>query len=277
LKDKHHGQAHQSQPPADTQQSVPPALGEDANGQQPNAQRATSQGDDTQTKVNEQRLQRTHMMLMLIFTGALVVVTGAYAWFAGGQWQATDATLKEIRQSRKLEFRAYVGAKAIIMQPRNDNPAFADLYLSSINTGRTSIQGRAEIAKEIQFRDAPPPDDSVPQTKGGSGTAYIPNIEYTGYIGLLPTKAADEIAQKVQAVANAEPVPTPTPVLKTSPTPPPASLKVPEMPAEGKGWYVYGIISYRDTFGDAHQTKFCFYNKPGTSWFALCSTFNESN
>jgi hypothetical protein len=79
--------------------------------------------------------------------------------------------------------------------------------------------------------------------------------------------------------AQTQPSPQPssqqkTPVASPTPTAQPA---VAEPPSNAKFWYVYGVVTYDDVFGDHHRTKFCYRAIPGTGVWFYCPTYNEAD
>src|SRR6267143_108660 len=108
--------------PADSDHSGAPAVNDAAQHEQPHAKRATTERQKDEDSPKDQQFRKVNMILMLVFTGALVLVNIVYAYFAGGQWQAMDDSLKEIRQNRELEYRAYIGARGASFTVRPDNP-----------------------------------------------------------------------------------------------------------------------------------------------------------
>jgi hypothetical protein len=278
MKGKHDRQGHQGEAASDSQRSGPPAVHNTAHSHQPDAGDAANQSRDDEASAKDRQFRKVNMVLTLIFTGVLALCTAIYVWFAGGQWQAMDASLKEIRINREMEYRAYVGAKGAVFQPIPGNPAYATVTLVSINTGRTPVRSGTTIKRKLELRNEPPPDDTVLTEAGPhSKIAYLPNIEYTTYIGALQTGVADIL--KAQQTLAAQGAPVPQPAAKSSPSPQGVapSLTPPEPYSFGTGYYLYGIIDYKDIFDRPHWTKFCFYIAPRTSAFALCPTFNDSN
>jgi len=219
--------------------------------------------------------RRAQNWLLVIFTGLILIVTGVYAYFSYGQWSSMDKTIGETQKSRELEYRAYVGAKGATYHPRADNPAWGDVNLIVINSGRTPIR-EGKIRRVFEVRDAPPPETTLinEDTHPASKVVYIPQIEYSHYVGAIPTQVADILAN-TPATQNAQPKQQGAPTSEASPIVP--SLNPPEMPEFGKGWYVYGIIDYKDIFEQWHSTKFCFFIAPKKSSFIQCPTFNDSN
>ncbi len=196
----------------------------------------------------------------------VVLVTSVYAFFSYGQWTTMDKSIEEMRQNRELEYRAYVGVKGVVFQQRADNPAWGDVILLSVNTGRTpALEGR--VRRVIERRDSPPPDGTVINDPEhvGSKIIYVPSLDFTTTLGMIGTSVADQL------VTPKETKP------KGSPTPPVASLTPPQSTLFSEGWYAYGIIEYKDIFSKPHATKFCYFNLPSTRDFYPCPTFNEVN
>lgn len=162
------------------------------------------------------------------------------------QWGAMQTAIEETKETRELEYRAYVGAKGVVFQPRADNPAWADLTLVTTNTGRTP--GReGKIRVQSGRRDTPLPENAVVDEPEhpGSKIVFVPLIDNTTGAGLATTGIADMIlnsppAPAVQPQTSAKPAPVIPPVVIPS-------LKPPETRANNiAGVYVYGIIDYKD-------------------------------
>jgi hypothetical protein len=278
MKDKHDRQHHQSDTASDSERHVASGAARESRGKEPNTPNATSAGHGDKDETKERQFRKRITILSIVFSGLLLVATTVYAWFAGGQWQAMDASLKEIRQNRELEYRAYIGAKGAVFQQRPDNAAWGFVVLTSVNTGRTQPKGGAYIKREVRWLNEPPKDDAaVSDVSAGSKLPYMPNIEYNTIMGQIPSHVADILAENAKATS-----PSAGPVKQPGPTPSPtptviASLIPTEAPQFGPGWYLWGYIKYFDIFDKEHTTKFCFYNRPGTTGFAICPSFNDSN
>jgi hypothetical protein len=206
--------------------------------------------------------------LIVIFTGVIAIATIVYSYFGYGQWTSMDKALTETQKNRELEYRAYISAKGALFQPRKDNPAWADIILITGNTGRTPVRD-AKMKRVLEHRDAPPPEETIinEATHPGSKILYVPLIDYTTSCGAVTTRVADILAN-----------PQSTPSIQPTPMPNVPSLTPPEILRFGDGWYLYGIIEYKDIFDKPHWTKFCFYlAAPGGSIFAQCPTFNDAN
>lgn len=279
MKSKHNREQQQETAGSESNRPSAPSADSETEHHRPHSRNAKRESENNEDDAQNRQFRKINMILMLVFTGALVLVNIIYAYFAGGQWTAMGDSLKETRINRELEYRAYVGAKGAVFKQRTDNPAFADVIMVSVNTGRTPVLNGAKITHLVEPRNEPPPDDTIMKDTGqtGSKIAYIPQIEYTTFMGVVPTGVADILIARAQAAANVAPAPEPTP--KGSPTPATItpSLNLPEAPKFGVGYYLYGTIDYKDIFEKPHRTRFCFFIAPKTSAFSLCPTFNDSN
>jgi len=220
-------------------------------------------------------------ILSLMILSAIIVQAVIYHW----QWRSMQASIEETQKNRELEYRAYVGAKGALYVPRSDNPAYGNVILVSVNTGRTGVR-ELKIRKALEPRDSSPPDTTEVKDDGSGLTskiAYLPNIEYRSYMGVIETQLADILrAQQTLAAQGISTAPAPTPQKKSANEPmgnqgPVASLSVPPMPEFGKGYYLYGVIEYKDIFSKLHSTRFCFFIPPKSSEFLACPTFNDAN
>jgi hypothetical protein len=218
-------------------------------------------------------LEKWGRLFQIAFAALVIIVTCIYTWYASRQWEAMQSGIKETQQNRELEYRAYVGVRGVAFQPRADNPAWGNVILVSINTGRTpGLEGK--IRQIVEKRDTPVPENTVinEPEHPGSKIVYFPSIEMQTNMGMITTNVADIImASPINPNAKAKPS-----VIPIQPTVIP-NLIPPIMPSSTVGYYVYGIIEYRDIFNKAHQTKFCFIGAPGTNTFGWCTTFNDAN
>ncbi|MGD1155048.1 MAG: hypothetical protein ABSA41_04400 [Terriglobia bacterium] len=188
--------------------------------------------------------------------------------------------MDETRTNRELEYRAYVGAKAAVLVPRTDNPAWAEVVIISTNTGRTpALNGRMRY--QIEKRQNPLPEDTKlnqPDVQGGK-TVYLSLVDMSTTIGLIGTTVAD-VLMTTQTNPTTQNAARPTkPPKQAQIVPPPAtpSLTPPETLHSFVGWYAYGIIDYTDIFGRPHWTKFYFFNLPGTATWVSCPSFNDTD
>src|SRR5260370_39127153 len=114
---------------------------------------------------------------MVIFAGVIGAVTIVYSFFSYGQWTSMEKSTKEMRNNRELEYRAYVGVKGVLFQMRADNPAWGDVSVISVNTGRT-LGRDGKIRAIVERRDASPPDNTVinEPPQAGSRILYVPSL-----------------------------------------------------------------------------------------------------
>lgn len=204
----------------------------------------------------------------------LSVLTFAVVVFSAIQWW-------EYRNTRELEYRAYVVAKGVIFRPNAQNPAYGDIYIVCVNTGRTPALKGNIIIGDVTQRESPIPEDTVinPPEKLPSQNIFAPQLESVQLVGYIGTSEADKLLRAEQAQSttdNTQKRTTATPAPLTAPTP---SLIPPkDMEAETKKYfYAYGMITYEDIFKRPHRTRFCFYIIPGTSEWKTCPTFNDAN
>lgn len=185
---------------------------------------------------------------------------------------------RETQETRELEFRAYVAAKTALFVARQDNPAYGDVLLLTVNTGRTPAKN-ATLRRVLEMRDSPPPDSLIfnPSERLGSQLIYVPSLDLQTKVGSLPTGIADQLinqAGKPTSSSNVRASASPSSPNATGSTP---SLVPPKSIEFGKGAYLYGIIDYKDIFDASHKTQFCFYLAAGAQDFINCPNFNYSD
>jgi hypothetical protein len=181
--------------------------------------------------------------------------------------------LEETRLNRELEYRAFVVVKGTVFTPNPQNPAYGDLFIVCINTGRTPALNGKILVGGIEPRESAIPEETTinQPDKPPSMNIFAPQIDRVQQIGLIGTGEADKLVQ--QAATGKPPSTNPTPA--PAPTP---SLVMPSVENRaGKQIYAYGIVTYDDIFGKHHWTKFCFLNTPGTADWHICPTFNGTD
>jgi hypothetical protein len=239
-----------------------------------------AKGQQYITKYDLRSMLRGKGQIVLSTLTLLAIIGQAYIF--DKQWDVMQTSIDETRHTRELEYRAYVGAKSVILQTRTDNPAWGDVYVLCINTGRTpGVEGKLRF--NIEKRDTSLPENySVNDAqRPGSKTIYLPNIEVAHVVGAIGTKVADVLASNPldtqlpsNATGNKSKPKTQTSVSEPLIVP---NLNPPPSPNLTSGWYVFGIIEYKDIFGKPHFTKFCFINTPGTASWSQCTTYNDAN
>jgi hypothetical protein len=212
---------------------------------------------------------------MKVFAGLILLIICLFSFFSWVEWSAMRNALAESRRTQQLESRAYVTAKDASEFPQKDNPAWAKVVVTSLNTGRTPAV-HLQFESILEHRDTAVPEETVINQRDWSGKTIVfaPFVEVTTAVGRIETKAAGTLRSPSQG-------------RKTKPTAKQGDETVPAVPGvapagepqatSGSGNYVYGIIEYDDIFRVHHWTKFCFFNLPGTTAWSRCSTFNETD
>ena len=90
MKGKHDSQQQQRGASGESHSSVAPSVDHEAQRQEPHSGNATSESESNKSDSKDRQFRKINMVLMLVFTGALVLVNIIYAYFAGGQWTAMD-------------------------------------------------------------------------------------------------------------------------------------------------------------------------------------------
>jgi hypothetical protein len=144
-----------------------------------------------------------------------------------GQLNAMQETLGEMRISRELENRAWIGVSELeIMDAKNDKKA-VDIIATFVNSGNSPAV--VTIDYFLQTREESPPDDidvePLKEKDKGSRIAFFPHterkVELHRFNGGLPL----------------------------SPNPKNSAHTL----------YIWGILTYEDIFGHKHTTRFCYY------------------
>jgi hypothetical protein len=159
--------------------------------------------------------------LPIIFSGLVVVVIFAQAYIYKKQWNAMQDTLKEMRLSRELENRAWIGVKSLEFE--QGEPAGVDVVATFVNSGASP----AIMTFEYRMEDLEqsPADDIVlpPYPNQGSSLALFPHVERRA-----------RLAQHINITLPAKPK------------------------SPNHTYYIYGVIKYRDIFDQPHTTRFCY-------------------
>lgn len=197
----------------------------------------------------------------IILSGLTFLVLVVY----GAQWW-------QARETRELENRAYVVVKSVGLRQAVDNPGMSDIVVTLTNTGRTpGLNGTTQA--RLDPRETPIPDDAgfPPLDTTPSKTVLAPQIEVELTLGPVMNRQgeqakAQEQAAQVAASQKAASSVSATPSLPQLSSPQPKTVKF---------IYVYGVISYEDVFGRPHQTRYCYFNIPGTPGWNGCPAFNS--
>lgn len=233
--------------------------------QQGNPPNGENSGQDNQQNTNK---------WMVRFSGLIFAVTCIYSIFSGGQWQSMSNALDETKINRKLEYRAYVGAKGVLLIPRQDNPAWASVVVIAVNTGRTPALN-VRMLPGIEHRNSPLSEDvkyNSPEVPNGK-SVYLTGVDMSTPIAVIGTGALDNLLATPPKPAEAKGGKPPA-----SATPPPLpSVQAPDIQQSWSGWFAYGMITYEDIFGGHHWTKFCYFNTPRTGNWSSCPTYNETD
>lgn len=241
-------------------------------GKEPDTRNATSAGHGNEDETKERQFRKRITILSIVFSGLLLVATSIYTWFAAGQWDVMNDSLKEAKRGSELEYRAYVGVKSVRFIARPNDPATGDIIVTSFNSGRTAgvgtIRGILRVLQESPPEDYPIPAPTTPSSKA----VFSPGAEVVINLGAFPTENARPPASSNPPTNEARSQkPTPTPIPTPTPVPTPILEEAPIM------IYILGKIEYTDSFRHPRWTKFCFRNIPGTADWKFCPTFNDTD
>ena len=192
----------------------------------------------------------------------LSALTFAVLIFTALQWN-------DYRDTRKLEYRAYVAVKGVALVTRPQEPNTSDLIVKYVNTGRTPGL-KATIQANLEARETPISDE----------VSYNSNDVFRSKMVLFPQTDVQTI---LGSQTDAPPIPIPTQTTIPSVTNSHSQKQItPDTPpvkviVQTKKYYAYGIIEYEDVFGHKHWTKFCYLNTPGTREWLNCANYNDAN
>jgi hypothetical protein len=184
----------------------------------------------------------------------------------------------EMREARKLEYRAYASVKAVALEPNPMNPSEGMLIITFTNTGRTpGLNATHKASIDIRENDIREEEASFkPTDKPGSKIVLAPQIDINVTVTVLPTnlppqpinEATKNTGSQNGKGKRGQEKPITPPVQNPSP---------PQIVNSAKKIYVWGIIEYDDIFGEHHQTRYCFWNIPGTASWNHAATYNSFN
>ena len=157
-----------------------------------------------------------------------------------------QGTLAEMRTSRELENRAWIGMKSMEFQ---NVPDGVDLVASYENSGNTPA--KVTVVYEARNLSEPPADDIpyTPIAHSGSVLALFPKTQYSGL------------------VAHFKGMPV-----------------IPDPKTPDDQFYIFGSLDYDDIFGHHHRTNFCYRTgkeeeggKVTAGHILVCPTHNTFN
>ncbi len=160
--------------------------------------------------------------LPIIFSFLVIVVIIVQAYIYKKQWGAMRGTLEEMKLSREMENRAWIGVKSVEFE--EDPHGGYRIAMAVVNGGNTPANVTIEyVGRDL---DGPPPDDA----------SYGDLANKPSQLVLFPHQ---EFRNNLVSVAK-------PPVIVNPKTP-------------GHAWYIYGTLKYDDIFGHPHSTKFCYF------------------
>ncbi|MFN0108589.1 MAG: hypothetical protein ACKVZH_07010 [Blastocatellia bacterium] len=177
----------------------------------------------------------------------------------------------ETREARRLEYRAYIAVKGVALVPRPDDPQTSDLIVRYTNTGRTpGLNGI--IKTNLESRETPLSDNPSYESRD----VFRSKLVLSSQIDIQTMIASQTVDNTSNLAASfgkqGSPVNSSLPTKQIPPDVPPVKVIV-----QTKKYYVYGLIEYEDIFGQAHWTKFCYVNTPGTKDWINCAGYNDAN
>lgn len=149
--------------------------------------------------------------------------------------QATQlkASVAQMKDTTQQQLRAYLIARPgnlIVDEKRRPGEYWLEWHPEIVNTGQTPAYD-VRVASRAQIRDEPlPPGTNLTKELDPKGT---------GSQGVLGREQMIWQSCNIgRGISESE-------------------LKDLRSKRSGKAWYVWGVVTYRDIFGNSHSTKFC--------------------
>jgi hypothetical protein len=162
-------------------------------------------------------------------TSALVVVTGGLWWVTYLLWSSTKTLVTEEANTRKIELRVYLSAKAthVVMEPGDVFRILVDIT----NSGQTPAFD-VKIPAIWEMKPPPPHEFFVSEAEKGGPLDSLPSFTLpAGGKTINSPKATIVDANALRAIAI----------------------------SEKQRLYAFGLITYTDVFGDDHWVEYCVY------------------
>jgi hypothetical protein len=224
-------------------------------GDKSNARQGADKPDSNQEIAKPyRRIETVNIVLMLIFTAALVTITGINACYSkkqlnviAEQGRLMNAALEETKRTREIENAAYLFATHAILESPVESGKYPVTNLEFENTGRTpalhtrinALSAFFEKRSMVEEGELPPATIPLPYPSEG---VFPPGGKVPGKVS-PPNLSKDNLIEASQA---------------------------------GFTLYVWGTIDYEDIFGKPHRTEFCFANQSNdVTTFTVCSRHNS--
>ena len=188
------------------------------------------------------RIEKLNIVLTLIFSGAVAIFTAFSTYYSSKQWQAVMESLKDAKETREIENRAWVivtGANMAREMKVGEPPIVSFVMANKGNTPARNVR----VTSEVQIRDSPVPDGASVTVRGSMSAATIaPDAEVATF---APSNVVlDE--STFAAVSKGQ-----------------------------KHLYAWGVLQYEDIFGKAHVTSYCVVYQAYSTHFAPCENNNN--
>ncbi|HEV2863055.1 MAG TPA: hypothetical protein VGX48_18715 [Pyrinomonadaceae bacterium] len=190
------------------------------------------------------QIDKLNIVLTLIFSGAVAIFTAFSTYYSSKQWQAVMESLKDAKETREIENRAWVIVTGAQMAKEMKVGEMPIVNFIMANKGNTPARN-ARITSEVQIRDSPVPDGASVTVRGSMSAATIaPDAEVATF---APSNVVlDE--STFAAVSKGQ-----------------------------KHLYAWGVLQYEDIFGKAHVTSYCVVYQAYSTHFAPCENNNSMN
>jgi hypothetical protein len=157
---------------------------------------------------------------MFSFTALVVIVVQSMIYVQ--QWENMRDTLNELRTTRELENRAWVGVKNMEIVPSAQGGT--EVVATFVNSGNSPAIVEVRFRGE-ELEESPPDNAEFPEMSKGSTLALFPNVESPSRV----TTFEGNLAPFIEDPKN-----------------------------PNHAWYLYGRLDYTDIFGKRRVTKFCY-------------------
>lgn len=208
---------------------------------------------------------------LTICVALLLLLTCVFSFLSWLEWRSLRNAEEESRKIQQLSARAYVCVKGAAEYPKADDPKWAAVVVTSINTGRTpALNGQFQYL--LEHRDTPVPEETVINQRDWSGHKIVfpPSLEVSTSVGMMETGASGKSEGASKGAKKSPGAPGEASAANSGG----AAAEGASQPAPASGDYVYGLIEYDDVFKVHHWTKFCFFHAAATAAWSPCSTFN---
>ena len=158
-------------------------------------------------------------------------------------------TLVHLRDESRLAQRAWVGLHKGLHEPVEQNRAL-ECYLSFTNVGQTpamNVTGRYTVLPEKKGFDI----ESYVRKHAGASSTDIPSRGpiIPGQVFVILANSREKVSQEEASQIN----------------------------SRNRIVYIFGEITYKDIFGERHESKYCYIVDPNNEKLAVYGQYNKMN